>query len=128
MPISTTFSLMKEEALKAGKHEFVIDDVNIRTTPTEKGDVSYIAFSLTNKTNLSRSDNLLSAPISLKKQKYNENSKLSTILTRLGTLKHTNDFLSYTEINDLIGKSFEAILIYDDGFPKLDEKTIILHK
>jgi hypothetical protein len=127
MPISTTFSLRKEEAIKAGKHEFSIDDINIRTKATEKGDVSYVYFSLTNKTNRGKSDNLLSAPINLKTQKYNENSKLSTIVTRLGTLKRTDESLSFNELNDLIGKTFEAILIYEEGFLKIDEKTIIVH-
>ena len=128
MPISNTFSLQKEQALKAGKYEFNIDDVNIRTTKTEKGDINYITFTLTNKTNLAQSDNILSAPISLKKQKYNENSKLSTIMTRLGLMKKTHDMLSSSELNDLIGKSFEAILIYEEGFPRIDEKTIIVHQ
>lgn len=128
MPISTTFSLKKEDSIKVGKHDFQIDDVNIRTTATEKGDVSYLVVTVTDKATLQQHENLLSAPLSLKKQKFADSSKLSIMLTRFGIMKKTNDLLSYSEVNDLIGVSFEGLVTIDDGFARIDEKTIMVHK
>lgn len=124
MPISTTFALKKEESIKAGKQNFLIDDINIRTTATDKGDVSYLVFTLTNKATLQQHENLLSCPINLKKSKFADNSGLSTVLTRFGIFKKTNEFLSYQEINDLIGKEFEGLVVIKDGFARIDEKSI----
>jgi hypothetical protein len=128
MPINPTFSLRKEESIKAGIHQFVINDLNVKTTQTEKGDVSYITFNITNLENQQQYENLLSAPVSLKKGKYFENSRLSLMLTRFGIMKTTNEFLSYAELNGLIGTKFDGLVIYEDGFAKIDEKSIVVHK
>lgn len=128
MPIGTTFSLKKEENIKVGKHDFQIDDVNVRTTAMEKGDVHYIVFTVTDKKTLQQFENLLSVPVSLKKQKFADMSKLSVMLARFGIEKKTNDILSYSELNDLIGKSFEGLVIIEEGFARIDEKTIMVHK
>lgn len=125
IPIGSTFSLKREAVLKPGVHEFIIDDIRDKRQHTDSGDVTYLVFDLTETGTLKKFDNLLSAPVS-KRGNYSELSKLSTVLTRFGANVKDNETLLADNINKLIGSKFNAVIVYnDDGFARIDEKTII---
>lgn len=111
--------------MKPGVHEFIIDDVVDTLKHSERGDVTYLVFSLTETQTLKKFDNLLSAPVS-KRGNYSELSKLSTVLSRFGANVKDSETLLADNINKLIGSKFTAVISYnEDGFARIEEKTII---
>ena len=126
MPILENIEFKKQELIQPGEYEFVIKDINIRTTQKEGEQIKYIVFEVYNEEEKIQTENWLSAPLS-NTGKFAEKGKFNRIIEKLGLHTEKGETITNEDINNLIGKKFKAYIEYDEkGFARIDEKSIRL--
>lgn len=121
MTLNIDFCLKKKGIIKPGLHHFTIMDIDVHTTQSDDGPVQYLDFAL--ECEGKRYDRLLSAPLNASGD-FSDKSRLAAVLKAFGIDVPDESEIGYNELNGLIGSKFQAIVIFENKFAHIDERTI----
>lgn len=121
MTLSIDFRLKKKGIIKPGLHQFTIKDIDVHTTRSDDGVVQYLDFAV--ECDGKRYDRLLSAPLNTAGD-FSDKSRLAAVLKAFGIEVPDESEIGSNELNGLIGSEFQAIVIFEDKFARIDERTI----